>query len=400
MPAHRIGPYGSAEGNGVMRKLPKALIPIFGITFVGILGFTILIPLLPYLAKRYGASDAVVGTLLTTTAVCATLSSPLWGLLSDRFGRKRALLGSQICSFAGYLLLALSGNLTLIFVSRAIEGFGGGNLGIAQSYVADVTSEEQRPLAFAYGAAAFGGGFIVGPILGGGLAHFGLPVCFFFAAGLQALNVVLTLTLLPESHQKQTATNVGQLTTMLKDPMLGSLMLRTFLYIFAYTYLFTTLSLYLSHLDNAGPEQSSIVLAFAGLVGALVTIFGVDRLVSRFGLERLIAAAFAAGALAYAALGAVRNIIELVPVLFAWAASGAVLRPTLNALLARFAPEEERGLVLGFSDALGNFALIFAPAVGGAIVGWNYRFSGVVPALALAAGFAIGARGTQPQPRA
>lgn len=373
---------------------------MYGIVFIGILGFTILIPLLPFLAKRYGASDAVVGTLLTTTAVAATLSSPLWGWLSDRFGRKRALCGSQLCSFGGYLLLALSGNLELIFVSRVIEGLGGGNLGIAESYVADVTTQEQRPQAYAYAAAAFGGGFIIGPVIGGLLAHFGLPLCFFFAAGLQAVNFVLTLTLLPESHSKSPSPRVREVLRLLRDHAIRNLMVRMFLYIFAYTYLFTTLSLYLSHLDNAGPEQSSVVLAFAGLIGALVTIFGVDRVVRRFGLERVIRFAFAGGAVAYGALGAVRNLAELAPVLVVWAASGATLRPAIDSMLSQHAPEDERGLVLGFSDALGNFALMFAPAVGGAVVGWNYRASGIIPALALAAGFAVRSRGAPPQPHA
>ena len=101
--------------------LPRALIPIYGITFLDILGFTILIPLLPFLAKRFGAADVVAGSLNTT------VSSPFWGALSDRFGRKAALLGSQIASLAGYLLLAFADGIPILYVSRTIEGFGGGN---------------------------------------------------------------------------------------------------------------------------------------------------------------------------------------------------------------------------------------------------------------------------------
>jgi MFS family permease len=151
-------------------------------------------------ARRFGASDATAGTLLTTTALFATLSSPLWGGLSDRFGRKRALIGSQLLSFAGYIVLALAPDIALLFFSRVVEGLGGGNVGVAQSYISDVTDEEQRPRAFAYSSAAFGAGFIVGPILSGSLVHFGYAVPFFVAAAVQLLNAILTLTLLPESH--------------------------------------------------------------------------------------------------------------------------------------------------------------------------------------------------------
>jgi MFS transporter, DHA1 family, tetracycline resistance protein len=136
-----------------------------------VLGFTILIPLLPFVAKHFGAPDAVAGSLITTSALCATLSSPLWGRLSDVAGRKRALLGSQAASFGGYLVLAFAGNLEVLFLSRIIEGLGGGSLGVATAYISDVTSEELRPQALAYASAAFGAGFIAGPVLGGALAH-------------------------------------------------------------------------------------------------------------------------------------------------------------------------------------------------------------------------------------
>jgi len=119
--------------------------------------------------KRFGAPDAVAGTLITVAAVCATISSPLWGGLSDRVGRKRALLGSQAASLAGYVLIAFAPNLGTLFASRIVEGLGGGNLGVAAAYISDVTDEAQRPQALAFATAAFGAGFIVGPVLGGAL---------------------------------------------------------------------------------------------------------------------------------------------------------------------------------------------------------------------------------------
>ena len=375
--------------------MPRALIPIYGITFLDILGFTILIPLLPFLAKRFGAADVVVGSLIATTAVFATLSSPLWGALSDRYGRKRALLGSQAASFVGYLLLASAGSLPLVFISRIIEGLGGGNLGVANSYIADVTTEEQRPQAFAFGTAAFGAGFVVGPILSGGLAHFGFTIPFVFAAVLQGINLFLTARLLPESHKPQRATlRWSTLRETILSRAVASVLVRRFLYIFAFTYFFTTFSLFLNEVLGAGPEVSSLLLGVAGVVGALTQIVLVDALVRRFGLHRVSLGAFASGIVAYAILGAVTSVALFVLAIAFWAFSGSILRPAIDARIAQLAPEDERGTLLSLGDSLDNFSMIFAPTIGAAVVGAAPRLIGVLPALALAAAFALTTRDT------
>ena len=359
--------------------------------------------MLPYLAQHFHASDLTTGLLITTTAACATLASPFWGALSDRFGRKAALLGSQLCSFAGYLLLALAGTIGVMFVSRAIEGLGGGNIGVAQSYVSDVTTEEQRPRAFAYGTIAFGLGFVVGPIVSGLLVHFGLAVPFFVAAGLQVLNLILTATLLPESHAAtSSATNRPRLLAAVKQPGVARLLVQQFLYIFAFTYLFTTLSLYLAHVFNAGPALASALLGVAGGTGALAEVFLVAPLVRRFGAAGTARGAFALGVVAYALIAGAGNLYFFTGVLVLWALSGAILRPALTTQLSGAAPEDRRGAVLGFGDSLNNLAMIFSPAIGSAIVGYNARLSGILPALSLAAGFALslGRRARPSPPRA
>jgi MFS family permease len=367
--------------------LPRSLIPIYGITFLDILGFTILIPLLPFVAKRFGAPDAVAGALITTTAICATLSSPLWGRASDRFGRKRALLGSQAASFAAYLLLAFANGIPLLFLSRAIEGFGGGNLGIANAYVADVTTPEQRPQALAIGTAAFGAGFIMGPILSGALAHFGFVVPFFAAALLQVVNVILTATLLPESHAPSRArVPWSAYRAIARTPGIANVLWRRFLYIFAFTSFFTTFSLYLSEVLHVGPEGSSGLLGVAGAVGAVAQVVAVGPLARRFGLRGTALFAFAFGALAYVFLGIESGVAAFVATIVLWAFSGSLLRPILDARIAELAPEDARGTVLGFGDSLDNFSLIFAPVTAAAIVGLSPRFVGALPALSLLAG--------------
>ena len=325
---------------------------------------------------------------MATTAACATLASPAWGAIGDRFGRKRALLGSQCASFVAYLMIAFAGGIPLLFLSRAIEGLGGGNLGIANAYVADVTTVEQRPQALAFATAAFGAGFIVGPILSGALARFGFAVPFCVAAALQAINAILTMTLLPESHAPAANARVGfaEVREIAREPGIANVLWRRFLYIFAFTSFFTTFSLYLAAVFGIGPEGSSALLAVAGAVGAITQVAAVGPLAARFGLRRVALGAFALGAVAYAALGLANGFAALVVAIALWALSGALLRPILDARIAELAPEERRGAILGFGDSLDNFSLIFAPAIAAAIVGVAPRVAGLLPACSLVAG--------------
>jgi MFS family permease len=367
--------------------------------FLDVVGFTILIPLLPYLAKRFSTSDVTVGSLLTTTALCATLSSPGWGALSDRFGRKSALLGSQAFSLVGFIVLATAGSLGVLFGSRVIEGLGGGNLGVANSYVADVTDEAARPQALAFATAAFGAGFVVGPIVGGALSHFGFTAPFAFAAALQIVNIVLTLTWLRESHAaRQRVVRAGEWRAAFALHALRGVLVRRFLYIFAFTYFFTTFGLFVGDVLHAGPAAASALLAVAGGVGAFTQVALAAPSIARYGLRRVTLAAFAAGALAYASLGFVTSVAAFVAYLVIWALGGSLLRPALDARLVALAPERERGAVLGFGDALDNFSMIVAPTLGAAIVGFAPRALGVLPCLALAAGFWLTLRDPQNAP--
>ena len=380
-----------------MRKpgsgLPRALYPLFGITFIDMLGLTILVPLLPFFVKRFGAPPQALGLMLTTTAVCAAISGPLWGAASDRIGRKPVLMISQAFAFAGFLLLALSGNLFWAFVSRVVQGLGGGNLGVADSYIADVTTEEQRPKAYGYSAAVFGAGFVVGPVTSGLLVHFGFVVPFVAAAVLELVNMFLTFRFLPE-RPKQRAPDAREhrkeLLEALRSPAILSLLARYFCFIFAFTYFFTNFGLYLDRVLRVGPSAASLLLAIAGVVGALVTIFGVNILTQRFGSQRVSTMSFAVGFVAFTMLFFVNDLPLFVATIVVWAVSGALLRPTLDTLLSQAAPERERGSILGVADALTSVAMIASPALGSYVVATAPRLTGIVPAAVVAAGFALG----------
>ncbi|MDQ2908375.1 MAG: MFS transporter [Candidatus Eremiobacteraeota bacterium] len=372
--------------------LPRTLIPIYITVFLDVLGLTILIPLLPALAQKLHSSPAVMGAAISVTAVCATISSPFWGRLSDKVSRKTVLQISQCFSLVGYALLALSGTVWLLFVARAIEGLGGGNLGVAQSFIADETKPEQREKAFAFSAAAFGIGFVIGPTLAGQLLRIDVSVPFWVACALQGANLIVTHFFLEKTKAKSSekVDTKGIIAELKKRPMVN-VMGRQFLYIFSFTYFFTIFSLYLQREMHMPPEISSLFLAVAGAVGAVVQIFAMERLNKRFGEYLLSEAAFALGFVAFAAMFFIgQSITIFVAILVVWAISGSALRPTLNKLIADRAPEKERGAILGFADSLNNFSMIIAPAAGGIILGFSPTVIGVLPAIAIAGAFFLG----------
>lgn len=179
-----------------MRRSP--LLPIFLTVFVDVLGLTLVLPLLPFYAEHFGASELVVGVLAASYAVCQLVSGPILGRISDRVGRKPTLLASQTGTFFGFLVIGSASSLWMLFVGRIIDGLTAGNLTIAQAYISDVTRPEERTRAFGLIGIAFGSGFLLGPAITGELAsRFGYGAPAYGAAALSLTSILLTATLLP-----------------------------------------------------------------------------------------------------------------------------------------------------------------------------------------------------------
>jgi DHA1 family tetracycline resistance protein-like MFS transporter len=371
----------------------KALIPILGITLVDVLGFTMLIPLLPYYAEHYGASPLAVGGIYSTVALCALIASPFWGRLSDRIGRKGVILIAQVAAFIGFLLLGIGGSLVMIYVARAIEGLGGGGLGVTQAYVSDVTRPEERARAFGLVGATFGVGFLIGPAISGVLVRFGYSVPLFLGAALAGTTILLTIFLLPESHKPvRTTASLGTIWRALREPQLGTLLLAQLAFSFAFYAWISVFALYVERVLHFGPSQSSLIFVVSSIINIIVQAGLIGKLVDRFGEGRLAIAGFAFAIIAYAFVPYITSILTLLGVVVFWALSGALIRPSLSAEISRAAPAALRGTLFGINDSLSNAAFVVAPAISTSVLALNVRAVGLVPMFGSIAALAIGYR--------
>lgn len=380
-----------AKDNIPVINLPRNILPIYLTTFIDMLGYTLLIPLLPAMAKQYGAHDWMVGMLLSIPAFCATVAAPIWGKASDRTGRKFIILIAQAFTLAGYTVLALAHSLFWVYLSRFISGIGAGSLGAAESYIADVTDKKQRDRAFAIYGAVFGSAFIIGPLAAGFLARYGLQFPFFIAAGLEVINIIVTFWLLPwRSKAKREETSVKRSLRVAWRPEIRVVLLRQLLFVFAVVYLLADFALYLDHALHTSIQHMSWLLAGAGVIGGITLLGFVTPMTKRYGDRIVGQIGFVLLFASYALIYFVQSMAWFFPVLILWSAGAAMAEPTLMASLAKRAPESERGAVMGVSDSMNSIALILAPAIGTAIVGAEARLIGVLPALAVAAAWLLG----------
>ena len=352
------------------RHLPLLFLTVF----VDLVGFGIVLPLLPLYADRFGASGLTVGLLVTVYSVAQFFMAPLWGRLSDRYGRRPILLLGLIGSGLSYLVFAWAGSLTVLFVSRILAGIGGSTIPIAEAYIADITPPERRVGNLGLIGAAFGLGFTVGPALGGITASISLAAPGYLAAGLCLANAGLAAAFLPETRRatpppprKQSWAFSSQgLGTALRAPALRQVLGLYFLFTVAFAVIQPTLSLFGSSRFGLDALQVGYLFAFLGLISAVMQGGIVRRLVPKVGEVRLIRICglpFAIGLL----------VLAWAPTL-GWALVGLALLavgyggtlPSVLGLVSRVSPPNLQGGVLGVGQSVGSLGRIVGPAAAGA----------------------------------
>jgi DHA1 family tetracycline resistance protein-like MFS transporter len=329
------------------------------IVLIDLLGFSIVMPLLAPFAKDYGFSGAQIGLLYAAYPMCQLVAAPILGRLSDRYGRRPLLVISQAGTALSFLILGLSSNFTVMLLARMLDGASGGNILVAQAYVADVTKPEERSRGLGLIGMAFGLGFVLGPLLAGVLLA--LPVAeswrlrlpFLVAAGFSTVAWLLVLTRLPESrsmegeHPAARVLSWRGLADTIKLPKVGALVLLAALNVLGFAALEGTFSLYLKQRFDWSPEDAAFGFAFLGLVSAIVQGGLIRRLIPRLGEPRLILTGLATIAAGFATLAVVRDVPGLLGATLAVGVGQGLASPTISGLLSRVTPASEQGAVFG-----------------------------------------------------
>jgi MFS transporter, DHA1 family, tetracycline resistance protein len=390
------------------------LLAIFLVVLVDVFGMTLVIPLLGPYAERFHASPVQATMLVSVYAACMLVAGPILGSLSDRYGRKRLLVLSQLGTLVGFVMLARAQTLWMLFLARAIDGATAGNLSLAQAYVSDRTKPEDRTKSFALIGIAFGVGFFIGPWVTGSLVHYSYTAPIWLAAGLSLTSIVCTLALLeggppPQASERGGEGPAGRRLSVLswsayarffERPILRGVLIEHLLYSFAFTSFTSGFALFAErtyrHRGVAfTPREVGYAFAYAGFLGIILQGGMLGRIVKRYGEGRLVRAAFAANALGYTVLAAFPSIAGLAAATTITAFGNGAIRPSLSSLASQHAEAHEQGVVLGLVQSLSSVAAIFAPIVSGTLIErrWLFAWAALPGALAIVA-LLVGTRGS------
>jgi DHA1 family tetracycline resistance protein-like MFS transporter len=364
------------------------LVIIFLTVFIDLVGFGIIIPMLPFYAEAYGASALQVGLLATSFSLMQFLFAPVWGRLSDRVGRRPVILLGLVGSAVSYFAFGMADTLATLFAARILAGIAGANIPTAQAFIADTTTAENRAKGMGLIGAALGLGFILGPAIGGFLSQWGYHAPAFFAAALSFANFVAGYFFLPESlpaDRRGTRRAKGRIAAFqqaMARPALPLVLLVSFLVMTAFSAFESMFALFAGARFGYGATTIGYLFAWVGVVLAVVQGLLVGRVVRRVGEHRLVPAAILVMASALAAHAFAPNVPSLMAAMGLLAAGMGFNSPSILSMVSRLADPTDQGTTLGVSQSLASLARIVGPVWGGFVFD---RFGITVPFLTSAA---------------
>ena len=353
------------------RGFPPILI-IFLTILIDMIGFGIVIPILPLYSQHFNASDAQIGLLFGSFSLMQLFSAPILGRLSDRIGRRPVLLLSILGTAISFLILGLANSLWMLFLGRMFDGLSGGNISTAQAYIADVTPLEKRSSAMGMIGAAFGLGFVFGPAIGGWLGQYSYQLPFFVAAGLALFNTIAIFSFLPESlteerrklHPAAGASLLDSWKTA-RDSGLGPVMLCSLLSTIAFsliTALFAVFTFKRLHWDA---RDNGNLFAYIGVLGVLIQGGMIRRLVPKTGERPLIILGCIALMLSMVLLPLSGEVKLLVVASSLLAIGNGFVTPLLSGVASKSTEPKSQGAVMGLMQSIASLGRMIGPAVGG-----------------------------------
>ena len=350
--------------------MSRPLLIIFLTIFVNLVGFGIIVPLLPFYAETFGASPFVIGLLFAVFSLSQLFASPVLGDWSDRFGRRPVLIFSLAGTVVSFVMMAMAHSIALLFVARIVDGLSGGNISTARAYVADITEPKDRARAYGLIGAAFGLGFIVGPALSGILAakiSYTAPI--WAAAGITAVAMVMAWLWLPETvHRAQAGTGMPfrNLAAMLRRPNLRRILLVDFVYWFAFSIFQTTFGLFAAGRFGFDAARTGYFFAAFGVLGAIVQGAMIRPIVRRLGDKPTFLLGLVCGAVGLVAATLAHSVALFAAALVPLALGIGFGHPTMSSLVSRAARGSEQGRVQGAASALESLGRTLGPVWGSA----------------------------------
>jgi MFS family permease len=395
-----MGPGSTAEAwQAAAGESALSLVPTFVVVAVDATGMGIILPLLPFYSQRLGATPFLIGALISVYAICQLIAGPVVGILSDRYGRRNILVVSQIGTLIGFVLLAMAGNLMLVFLARIIDGLTSGNISVAHAYAAEHSAPAMRKQALGMTSGAIGTGLLLGPALSSFLVHYGQTAPVWAAAALSLVSILATIALLPPDHPASEPLYQHRVPepTLVRSlfgmhyawRLLGLLIV----FFFVNSMFLSQIGLFLSARFSwdghpFGARELGWMFAYAGFINMVVQGLLITRANLVASDRTIVKAAFACMGLGFAGLAA-GNTISLLALYLTLIIVGTMFaRSTLTAELSRSTALNRQGMIMGLNQSLMSGANISAPLLSGALIGHRLF---VVWALVMAAIAAIGA---------
>jgi DHA1 family tetracycline resistance protein-like MFS transporter len=351
----------------------RPLLVIFLTIFVNLIGFGIIIPLLPFYAETFGASPLAIGLLFASFSFCQLIASPLLGHWSDVWGRRPVLIFSLLGTVVSFAMLALAHSLVMLFAARIVDGLSGGNISTARAYIGDISTDENRARSFGILGAAFGLGFIIGPGLGGLFARISYTAPIWAAAIITVAATLLAWLWLPETVHRVNATAGSPwkaLAELSSRPGLRLLLTIDFLYWMSFAVYQTTFALFGARRFNFDVVHIGYLLSLFGLLGVIVQAGLVGPIVRALGERRTLTIGLLFAALGWGGSAMTHSLPVFIAMLVPGAIGIGLCNPSLSSLVSGAAGRHEQGRVQGAAGALESLGRTLGPVWGNGALQW------------------------------
>ena len=347
------------------------------IQFTEVLGFSSVMPIIPFLGLSLGLNAFQVGLILSIFSMCQLFASPITGKLSDRFGRKPLLLFSQMSTFIGFVLLGLASNVWILVLARLVDGLLGSNMTVTQAYISDVTNPKYRTKTYGYSSAVFGAGLIFGPVIGGLLLSINFSAPFFFAAGISLLSIILVIIFLPESlNMKENKLDfkledilpIKETKKFFKSAKIRGVLMFFFIYNLGFFLFINTFAIFADYQIHVTPQEVAFYMAWIGMLRVIFQSVLINPLLKKVSENITLKLGIFAMIFTMAFLIFSTDYwIVYIPLFFLSFGTG-VVRPILTSKLTKAVKQEETGSLLGVNNSLTSIGQIISPILGGLIL--------------------------------